>query len=90
MKELEKMAIEDLLRVYNSYITKKKIDKEMEEKAKRVYNEYTPGSRLLRSEINEAVGKLFCIAYPNVFPGDKAPTVTEAKELIKKLKTINL
>ncbi|MDP3728005.1 MAG: hypothetical protein Q8R18_00985 [bacterium] len=90
MKELEKMAIRDLLKIYDNYVDKKRIDKEIEEDAKRVYNEYTPGARLLRAEINEAVGKLFCIGYPNVFPGDKSPTITEAKELIKKLKAIQL
>ena len=88
MKELEKMAIEELLKVYTSYIRKKIPDRELEEAAKRVYNEYTPGFRFLRSDINDAVAQLFSLGYPDADRERKVPTMREAKERVKKLKEL--
>ena len=88
MKELERMAINELIKVYESYISKKEVDKELEENAKRVYNEYIPGFRFLRSTINEVVGGLFSLAYPNVDPERKVPTREEAKKILENLKKL--
>ena len=88
MKELEKMAIEELIKVYTQYTQKKKINEELTKNAKRVYNEYTPGFRFINSDINGAVAELFAIAYPRVDPERKTPTIQKAKEIVEKLKEV--
>jgi hypothetical protein len=87
MKEMELLAIERLIVVYSN-LCKKGITKEVTEKAKKSYNEWTPGYTLLNEVINHAVGNLFSVAYPHSGSGIKKPTKEEAKEILAKLKKL--
>jgi HEPN domain-containing protein len=87
MKELENMAIGDLIKVYNKYISEGH-SKELSKIVREVYNEFNVGGTMLSDVINKAVDALFPLAYPDSGSGLKAPTKDEAKEMIEKLKKV--
>ena len=85
MKEMELLAVERLIVVYSD-LYKKGITKEITEKAKYAYNEWTSGHTLLSDTVNYAVSKLFSVAYPNLDPDRKTPSKEEIQLIISNLK----
>jgi len=81
MKELELMALKNLIKLYEDFIKGIKISKE----AERLYNEYTPGSDLLSKEVNRAVAPLLEFS---INSGLKPLTKEEAKQILEKLKKL--
>jgi len=86
MKELEKMAVKDLIKFYELYLSETNDIKWVEEKAEEIYNEYMPGSTMLNKEINSAVGPLISIYIKNL--GLNPPSKEEAKQILEKLKKL--
>ena len=84
MKELEKIVIEDLLRIYKRFLESDKQEL-IHQEAMKIYNQYITGKTLLSKKIMKAVISLFPIAYPNSGSGLKTPSKKEVKEIIKSL-----
>jgi len=84
MKELEWKALVDLINIYTE-LNNKGLNKNTQEKARLVYDEYHPGHTILSEIVNEIVGKLFLIGYPNIDPNVKIPSQKEIKKIIQKL-----
>ncbi len=85
MKELELIAIRELINVYST-LKEMGLTEDITNKAKSIYNHLIPANTLLSNIVNSAVGRLFSVAYPNVDPDRMVPTKEEVEEIIKKLK----
>jgi hypothetical protein len=85
MKKLEKLAIEQLIFIYEKSL-KEGLSEEVINNAKSIYNELIPGNTLLSDITNFAVAKLFAIAYPNSDPERKFPSKEEIKKILHSLK----
>ena len=87
MRELDEMALNDLIEVYELYV-KEGLSPLVVKKAEQTYNEYLPGQSMLNKTILSAVCSLFAVSYPTVKSGISVPTKEEAKQILEKLKML--
>ena len=88
MKEFELMVNKKLISLYMRLYTEGVTD-EIRVIAKKTYDEAIPGNQMLGELTNNAVGKLFSIAYPNVDKDRKVPSKEEIKYIIHNLEKIS-
>lgn len=89
MKELDLMAVNDLVRVYTNFVANPD-SKFVQEEAEHVYNQYYPGYMMLCDEINDAVSCLFTIGHPykDILEKIKKTTKEEAMKILKGLQKL--
>lgn len=88
MKELERQAINDLIRVYGLIVEFEDL-KKVSDEARFIYNNYIPAKTVISEKIMIYVSTLFTVAYPNSESNLNLLTVDEAKNILEELKQLN-